>query len=127
MRAVELRLESAVAGVRGHVELVAVGVTNEDVAFVTDIDPIWKARDGLVANVTQKHPILGQHGHAVALEVADVELAAGHGDVAWLGRVLRAVVVAQHLSVALTEREQVDRKGTTSTAFWVNLSAGRLP
>ena len=72
----------------GYVELVSVRVPDEDVALVRDVDAVGEGRDGLAADAAKELAFLTHHHDAVALEVADVELATEHGDVRRLGHEL---------------------------------------
>ena len=67
VRTVELGDVLPEAVVDGHVELVAVGVADEDVALVGDVDAVGEAGNLLVPNAANKTTLFIDDNNAVAL------------------------------------------------------------
>lgn len=68
--AFELADERPVALEHRHVEAVAMGIADEDVAGVADVDSVGEIGDSLAADSAQKRPVVAEHHDAVALERA---------------------------------------------------------
>lgn len=74
MGTLELRLEGALARIAGHMEAIAMRITDEHIPGIGDIDAVWKAGYLLVANAIEECAVVLENGHAMALEVANIEV-----------------------------------------------------
>ena len=54
-----------------NVETVTMAVTDENVARVTRVNPVWIRRQRFVTKTTDKFPVLRKHSDAMALENTD--------------------------------------------------------
>jgi len=67
VRTLELADERAVALEHGNVEPVAVAVTDQHVAGITDVDAVRVVGDVLAADAVKKLAVFAEHHHAVTL------------------------------------------------------------
>ena len=63
--------ERAVPLEYGHVKTVAVGVTDQHVASIADVDAVGEVGDVLAANAAHEHSLLVEHNYAVTLSTND--------------------------------------------------------
>ena len=70
----EFRLQNTITRKAGHVETIAMWITNENIASIRNINAIGEASDLLIANAILKGAIFLEDNDAVSLKVADIEV-----------------------------------------------------
>jgi len=90
--------------VDGDVELVPVGVTNQDVAGVRNVNSVWETSHLLRTDLPQQLTFGGHNYYIVVPEVAHVIIALENTDVTWFFHEVRTLVKPDELSALLEDK-----------------------
>jgi len=100
----ERRVLVVLMSVDGDVELVPVGVTNQDVAGVRNVNSVRETSHLLRTDLPQQLTFGGDHYYIVVPEVAHVIVALENTDVTWFFHEVRTFVKPDELSALLEDK-----------------------